>query len=115
MTVRNNIGSHEAHLMERADEAILLRRFSEACDYAHRAFERIICAKVGGNMNFNNSINALFPRNSSENHFCHGVRIARNASAHGTRLPEEVTIEETECLFSSIKFVLSKLPLKKAI
>lgn len=107
--VRTRVGSHEAHLMERADQAILLCRYSEACDYAFRAFERILRTKAGGVANLNQAIDRLFLRTSSENNFCHGVRISRNASAHGTRLPEEITVEETECLFSSIKFVLSKL------
>ena len=109
MLVRTKIGKHEAHLMEKAERAVLVRRFSEACDYAYRAFERIICGKVKGNMTLYNAINSLFTPNSSDHHFCHAIRLSRNASAHGTRLPEEFTVEETECLFSSIKFVVSRL------
>ena len=109
MSVRTQIGNHEAHLLEKADEAILIHRFSDACDYAHKAFERIIRSKVGGNTNLHNSINNLFPQNSSNNHLCHAIRLSRNASAHGTRLPEEITVEETECLFSSIKLIISRL------
>ncbi|BAB73400.1 MAG TPA: DUF4145 domain-containing protein [Nostoc sp. UBA8866] len=107
--VLTHVGSHEAHLMERADQAILACRYSEACDYAFRAFERILRFKAGSTKTLNDAIDQLFPKTSSQNSFCHGVRITRNASAHGTRLPEEVTIEETECLFSSIKFILSGL------
>ena len=109
MSVRTEIGNHEAHLLEKADQAMLLRRFSDACDYAHKAFERIIRNKAGGNTNLHNSINSLFPQNSSDNHFCHAIRLSRNASAHGTRLLEEITVEETECLFSSIKLVILRL------
>lgn len=107
--VRTNVGSHEAHLMERADQAILACRYGEACDYAFKTFERILRTKAGGAATLNQAIDHLFPKTTSQNNFCHGVRIMRNASAHGTRLPEEVTVEETECLFSSIKFVLSGL------
>ena len=107
--VRTRVGSHEAHLMERADQSILLCQYSEACDYAFRAFERILHTKAGGVATLNQAIDHLFSRTSAENSFCHGIRISRNASANGTRLPEEITVEETECLFSAIKFVLLKL------
>ena len=107
--VKMRVGNHEAHLMERADQSILMCRYSEACDYAFKAFERIMRNKAGRAVNLNQAINHLFPGTSAENHFCHGLRISRNASAHGTRLPEEITVEETESLFSLIKFILYNL------
>lgn len=107
--VKMRVGSHEAHLMERADQSILSCRYSGACDYAFRAFEQIVRKKAGGAKNLNQAIDLLFPKMSAEYHFCHGLRISRNASAHGTRLPEEITVEETESTFSLIKFVLRTL------
>lgn len=108
--VRDGIGGdHAATLMESAERSLLARRFTEASRNACDALDIILHAKAGGRLS--DVIRKLFPEDTKEKrpefYLCNGVRVMRNALAHGKRLDKEVTVEETECLFSTIKFIIS--------
>jgi hypothetical protein len=112
--LRDRKWNQEAHLMEKADQSLLSRCYGDACGYASKAFERILRAKAnsGDKLKLHEVIDQLFQetkRSDPRHSFCQGIRAMRNADAHGKRSPEEFTVEETECLFSAIKFVISGL------
>lgn len=107
--IENRFPGLAASFMRRADQALWENRYHDAMDYAFRAFELVM--KAASNRpreTLERAINRVF-RVGPEHHLCHGIRQSRNASAHGTRLPEEIPIEETECMISSIKFVLRRV------